>query len=186
MPEIKCFGKRIPKYGAQSFSEVAEECHPTKPPAFEFLSERTEKKAFVTVACGGRDQRQTAFGPAVVTDVAGTFCNPCVRARQTSNWCRRGESNRRAMLKSRKLLILRIARNAKTAKNVFHGYAAATRNAVRDFHAGRSRGYAKLSYQIRRSTNRPTGRRFFIRIRLSGLRWQSILIESRVSRPWRL
>jgi hypothetical protein len=47
-----------------------------------FLSERTEKKAFVTVACGGRDQRQMAFGPAVVTDVAGTFCNPCVRARQ--------------------------------------------------------------------------------------------------------
>jgi hypothetical protein len=37
------------------------------------------------------------------------------------------------MFKSRKLLILRIARNAKTAKNVFRGYAAATRNAARAF-----------------------------------------------------
>jgi hypothetical protein len=47
-------------------------------------------------------------------------------------WCRRGESNRRATLKSRKLLILRIARNA---KNVFHGYAAVTRSAARIFMA---------------------------------------------------
>jgi hypothetical protein len=58
-------------------------------------------------------------------------------------WCRRGESNRRAILKTRKLLILKNARTVKNAKNVFHGYAAATRNAARYFHAGRNRGYAK-------------------------------------------
>jgi len=97
----------------------------------------------VTVACGVRDQRQTAFGPAVVTDVASTFCNPCVRARHSSNWCRRGKSNRRATLKSLKLLILQSARNAKTAKNVFLGYAAATRRGATNFHGGRNRGYAK-------------------------------------------
>jgi hypothetical protein len=50
-----------------------------------------------------------------------------------------GESNRRAMLKSRKLLILQIAINAKTARKVFRGYAAATRNVARDFDAGRNR-----------------------------------------------
>ena len=44
-----------------------------------------------------------------------------------------GESNRRTMLKSRKLLILQIARNAKTARNVFRGYVAATRNAAEGF-----------------------------------------------------
>src|SRR4029077_13820329 len=53
------------------------------------------------------------------------------------------ESNRRATLKSRKLLILQIARNAKTAKNVSRGYAAATLNAARDFHRG-SVGTQKL------------------------------------------
>ena len=62
-------------------------------------------------------------------------------------WCRRGESNRRAILKSRKLLILRIARNAKTAKNVFHGYATVTRNAARYFMAGGIVGTQKfISY----------------------------------------
>jgi hypothetical protein len=48
--------------------------------------------------------------------------------RTTINSCRRGESNRRAKLKTRKLQILLNARNAKTAKNVFRSYATVTRN----------------------------------------------------------
>src|ERR1700693_4695381 len=69
---------------------------------------------------------------------------PMCPGRTAYYWCRRGESNRRATLKSRKLLILRIARNAKTARNVFHGYAAATRSAARGFRAGRNRGTQKF------------------------------------------
>jgi hypothetical protein len=50
------------------------------------------------------------------------------------------------MLKLGKLLILRIARNAITAKKAFCGYAPATRNAAEGFHAGRDRGYAKIYF----------------------------------------
>ena len=114
--------------------------HPTKPPAFEFSFREDRKKAFVTVACGLREQRQKAFGPAVVADVAGTFCYTYVSEPDTHQiGAGGGESNRRATLKSRKLLILRIARNAKTAKNVFRGYAAATRNAQRRVLRGQNR-----------------------------------------------
>jgi hypothetical protein len=42
---------------------------------------------------------------------------------------RRGKSNPRPTLKSRKLQILLNAKNVKTARNVFRGYAAATREA---------------------------------------------------------
>jgi hypothetical protein len=71
------------------------------------------------------------------------------------HWCRRGESNRRAMLKSRKLLILRIARNAKNAKNVFHDYAAVTRSAAKGFRAGRNRWYAKLYFEYEDQLSAP-------------------------------
>src|ERR1700681_4801228 len=77
-----------------------------------------------------------------------------------------GESNRRATLKLRKLLILQTARNAKTAKNVFRGYAAATRNAARDFHAGRNRGYAKIHFGYADQLIYLPGPLFPIRIRL--------------------
>jgi hypothetical protein len=61
--------------------------------------------------------------------------------------CRREESNRRAMLKSRKLLTLI------NAKNVFHGYAAVTRSREEDaLRTGRNRGYAKTLLRIRRPT----------------------------------
>jgi hypothetical protein len=49
-------------------------------------------------------------------------------------------------LKIRKLLILQIARNAKTAKNMFHGYAAATRSPARDLHGGRNVGTQKIYF----------------------------------------
>jgi hypothetical protein len=74
-------------------------------------------------------------------------------------WCRRGESNRRATLKSRKLLILRIARNAKTARNGFHGYAAATRSPARDFMPVEIVSTQNV-FRVRRPINRPTGSLF--------------------------
>jgi hypothetical protein len=69
-------------------------------------------------------------------------------------------------LKTRKLLILRIARNAKTAKNVFYGYAAATRKRYRGLSCRPESSVRETLFQIRRPINRPTGAPFSKRIRL--------------------
>ena len=76
-------------------------------------------------------------------------------------WCRRGESNRRATLKTRKLQILLNARNAKTARNVFRGYAAATRSRCRGSSWWSESWVRKNSFRIRRPTNSATGPPFF-------------------------
>jgi hypothetical protein len=68
-----------------------------------------------------------------------------------------GESNRRARLKSRNLLILRTARNAKTARKVFRGYAAVTRSAARNFHRERIHGYAKFHFVYEEQLTTPGG-----------------------------
>jgi len=71
-------------------------------------------------------------------------------------WCRRGESNRRATLNPCKLLILINARNAKTARKAFRGYAAATRNATTRFQSLKSCVRKKL-FRVRRPANSPYG-----------------------------
>src|ERR1700693_3353943 len=78
--------------------------------------------------------------------------SPMSPGRTDLRWCRRGESNRRATLKTRKLLILQIARNAKTARNVFRGYAAATRKPRKGFHVGRNPWVRKNLFRVRRPT----------------------------------
>jgi hypothetical protein len=68
-------------------------------------------------------------------------------------WRRRGESNPRATLKTRKLLILQIARNAKTARNTFRGYAEPYKGS-----SSRSESWVRRnSFRIRRPINRSRG-----------------------------